>query len=539
MKEIEYKIITLFRDNPHLELSTSEIINKIDPDFKNLTERISHSDSKEAKETKRSRAKLQRRYLYYFSKLLSEDILQIKKIGFKGEKIYSLNVSEQNRTQDPEKRRSLSSISIAKPVHLSLPIEGLEQSGIIHRLESGTWIDRVNSIIIESEMFENVDEFFRIITEISETINDVIALNNFEVMFRKNSYAQIIFFLRKLHKHCSMYGKRASIIIDVANLNYKQDLVETLKDFLGSNEDELISFIFNVEPKDFHDNNNFFRRIIEFFTHSNLFFKNKTIHPPPFFIGRCGPYTVDRKEWEFYTSNKPSNRLGLINSQATMLVDLKRYFNDEGIGINKLNELMKRITHSFFISNSVQRKNAGEYFDKLIRMDDDNIKRLFMFSKNYIRLWNHKLTNKDIDEKDLLRLYSEAKKKIYDFCIAEETIYKSCGMPTRFRIDLSIASEDYVESFFSEPGSKNLVCSGLKDFYDPSFSSWIANEEDYFNIFSGGFEFKVHRRGDIEPDDIIRELVFLLTTYQIPFIHYTFLLNKEKDLKLNYFVDKK
>ncbi len=539
MKEIEYKIITLFRDNPHLELSTSEIINKIDPDFLNLTERITHSDSKEAKEVKRRRAKLQRRYLYYFSKLLSEDILQIKRIGFKGEKIYSLNVTEQDRSKDLEKRRSISSISMAKPVHLSLPIEGLEQSGIIHRLESGTWIERVNSIVIESEMFESVDEFFRIITEISETINDTIALNNFEVCFRKNSCAQIVFFLRKLHKHCSMYGKRVSIIIDVSNLNYKQDLIEALKDFLGSNEDELISFIFNVEPKDFHDNNIFFRKIIEFFIDSKLLFKNKNIHPSPYFIGRAGPYTIDKKEWDFYISNKPSNRLGLINSQATMLVDLKRYFNDEGININKLNELMKRITHSFFISNSIQRKNAGEYFDNLIRMDDDNIKRLFMFSKNYIRLWNYNLTSNEIDERSLLRIYSEAKKKINDFCIAEETIYKSCGMPTRFRIDLSVASEEYVQRFFSEPAGKKTISSGLKDFYDRSFSEQIAKEEDYFNIFSGGFEFLVHRRGDIEPDDVIREMVFLLTTYQMPFIHYTFVLNKEKDLKLNYFVDKK
>jgi hypothetical protein len=147
---------------------------------------------------------------------------------------------------------------------------------------------------------------------------------------------------------------------------------------------------------------------------------------------------------------------------------------------------------------------------------------LFSYSRNYIRFWNYGWKESKLDPKLVLDLIKSTKKTTDDFCTSEETIYKACGMPTRFKIGFSCAFKEMNKEEFSEEKFRKLQIRRLEDLYSEEIKKLIFEKEELFNLFDGGDRLRFYRTGEFAPKDIVREINVILNTYRIPFFCYDF-----------------
>ncbi|MFH1317378.1 MAG: hypothetical protein ABII01_07695 [Candidatus Woesearchaeota archaeon] len=533
-------ILDLFKKDPFKDLSTSEIVENIETeeirDIDNILNN-DYIDNDKIRLAKRKKAQLHRKILYHLNEYVNQGILKVSKEGVKGEKYFALDIEEgEEMVIDDHIRKK--SITISKPQTPTIPIEGYEQKGIVHRLEPSTWIERLNSIIIECGMFNSLKELLHFISTCFSNINDTIALNDFEYLFKKYEVNQIISFTNQLNIRCHDYGKRLSCIFDVTNIDKSTPIISFLEGYQKL-KDKNIYFIFDIKVREFQDHSLFFEKLIEIFSKSNsyLYIKNQDLYQAPYILGRAGPYAFDETEWKMYKKELQRNLKSMVCAHSTIMVDAERFFNEESMEIDDFKNLNLKIAESLLNANSIQRKRSDEFFSNIIKLNEPNINDIFIYSKNYVRFWNYGFKRNDIDQDDLINLFKKTKRAVDKYCIYEETIYKSCGMPTRFRIAFSIAFDDFVQNIFSKPMYKPFIITGLKDFYNEENKKILERKEAFFKIFDGGDLITFYRKGNYDSKDIIREISFILNTYKIPFFRFNFGNPIESNMSLSKFME--
>ncbi len=533
-------ILGLFKRNPHAELSTSEIVENIEKNKILGIEEIlkqKYSDKEQIKKAKREKAQLHRKTLYHLNELVDRSILRVKKEGKKGTKYFELDIEEgEELSIDSVKKKSI--ITISKPKQSpSLPIEGYEQKGIIHRLEPATWIERLNSILIECQRFDDLKELLHFISTCFSNVNDVIALNDFELLFHKYDSERMENFINKLNSRCSDYGKRICCIFDMTNFKNEEEVIKFLKNYQHSKHKN-ISFIFDTKVREFQEHSLFFEKIIKIMEDKEdyLYIKNQDLHEAPYLIGRGGPYAFDENEWRRYKKDLQKKMHCLICAHSSIMVDGQRFFEEYKRDPEEFRKFNMKVAHALLNANSIQRRRAEELFSDLILLNEPYVKDLFIFSKNYIRFWNYGWKREDFDQDFLIDMLKKSKDSIDRFCLSQETIYNSCGMPTRFRIAFSFAFESFVKDIFSKSLFKKFVISGIKDFYKEDIKKILEDKERLFGVFDGGDMITFNRIGKIDSKDIIREISFIMNTYKIPFFRWKFGDVKGKDLSLGRFI---
>ncbi len=296
-----------------------------------------------------------------------------------------------------------------------------------------------------------------------------------------------------------------------------------------------LRFIFDITQKEYQEHSSFFESLINLFSRTDLsiYFKNQGVHRAPYFIGRAGPYTFDEASWSRYKRDLWGNIPYLVCSQSTVMVDTERFYAQEGKNVEVFNNLMERIINSLLSSNIMQRANCNEYFESLIKLNDKYTREYFMFSRNYIRFWNYGWKRPDFDQNSMINLFKEAKSMIDKFCSWEETIYKSCGMPTRFKVALSCAFEEFIKDIFSKSKYSRFYIHDIKDFYRPEVKEILNTKEKLFKYFDGGDLISLYKTGSLDVDEVLREVGFLLSSYNIPFFRLNFNNIQYQDISLN------
>jgi len=135
----------------------------------------------------------------------------------------------------------------------------------------------------------------------------------------------------------------------------------------------------------------------------------------------------------------------------------------------------------------------------------------------------------------VIDLIESIKQEVDEFCITEETIYKACGMPTRFKVAFSCAFSEFDEEL-SEKQFKKILINKFDDLYSPEIKEYLQARAKVFKIFDGGDRVRLYRTGRFLPEDIIRELNIILNSYQLPFICYNFGKLKGGNLKITEFM---
>jgi len=158
-------------------------------------------------------------------------------------------------------------------------------------------------------------------------------------------------------------------------------------------------------------------------------------------------------------------------------------------------------------------------------------KQVFTFSYTYIRLWNYDLLfssepNDDTGFVIFNDLLISAVDELDEFCKSEETIFRSCGIPIRFKVVLSSAFRRFDKDFLSPRIYKKVLIKGLSDYYSESVIRDIRRRESLYRVFKGGDRVRFFRDSRSLSEEIISEFHYLLNNHYLPFFTYDF-----RDLK--------
>src|SRR3989344_479800 len=511
MADKKQEILDVFRRKPGEEFSTTYIVSRVySEDFLKLNNILNDkfSDERKKKNAKRGLASLHRKTLYYLNTMVNEDLLKETSIGKKNEKCFTLNLDVLAATSQ----------GFDEPVPV-VPIEGYMERGITHRLDEAGWVERVNCVLIEGSVVENLNELNKLTAVSMKNVNDVVGINDFEMQINRDT----ISFLRKLNSRFSDYGRQVCLIIDFTNLVDSNVLFKLVSDVLDLKLNNL-TFIFDVQPREFQDNSDFFEKLIKLYQEfgKEIYIKNQGVHKAPYVLGKAGPYTFSEKEWATYKSEVYGRLKGIALGQSTVMVDADSFIKEPNFNSDEFNRLMKKISESFLIINSIQRRKAENYFSGFVRYGSMPKEILFL-AKDYIRFWNYGWKRKNLEQEMLIEAIKKKKEAVNNFCIYEETIYKSCGMPVRFKIAFSCAAMEFIKNFFSKPKYMQFYIEDIKDFYKPEVKEILRTKEKIFEIFDGGDLISFYKRSNYNAEDIMREISFILGTYKIPFFRYSFL----------------
>ena len=171
MNNTKEKIISAFKEKGP-ELSTRDIAFLVYEDYI-----LEPSKPKE----KRHVAKTHRKLLHHINLLIRDNILRVARHGEKGHKYFCLNLEEGEEITGLS-RKYKKRIIAGKPRVPILPIEGYEKQGIVIKHKAGTWIDKLNSILIQCEKIESLNHLKDIIEKSFSSINDCICLNDFDLI---------------------------------------------------------------------------------------------------------------------------------------------------------------------------------------------------------------------------------------------------------------------------------------------------------------------------------------------------------------------
>ncbi|MEM4282498.1 MAG: hypothetical protein QXU88_01535 [Candidatus Woesearchaeota archaeon] len=527
--DFETSILELLAKNPEKEFSTTEIVEKLTPGYDEIERLLISSDVERQKQAKRRKAQLHRRILYYLNKLVLEGYIRITKEGKNKEKSFAIVAGVEVPHFD--------NITVTRPITPPMPVEGYEQKGIIYKLEATTWIDRLNSVLLEASLFKSPKGLWHAINGCFGVVNDVIAVNDFEVMVQKSETQLLAPFVTKLNAKCDDYGKKICYIIDMTNVTKGEPILKLIS-LLLQQKNRNITFVFDTQLKEFYEHSDFFEKLVQLYSRHNesLYIKNQNCYQAPYFVGKAGPYTFSENEWLLYEKEMQGHIPGLICGQSTIMVDVERFFQNQEKAIEQFKRFVLKIADSLLLANSLQRQRSDELFGSLIALDPSHAKNFFMFGKNYVRFWNYGWKNSQFSIEFLLSYLKESKKAVDDFCIAEDTIYKSCGMPTRFRVAFSCAFDDFVRDIFTKPSYKRYFVRGLSDLYNDELKQVMETKEKLFEVFDGGDMISFYKKGPMQPKDVLREMGFILNTYRLPFFRYSFSGALELNVRLEQFL---
>jgi hypothetical protein len=361
-----------------------------------------------------------------------------------------------------------------------------------------------------------------------DIVNDTICLDGFDVILEKNDKKEILDFLDKLEEECKDFGMKVSCIINIERMKQPLfgEIVEKITDFNFKN----VIFLYNLDSETLQENFGLINDISSIYIRkkAEMYIKNRRLQKSPYFIGLSGPYCVLDKEYNTETC------LSIACAQSSLIVDVEKFYSLYGLDTEKFSQLMINVSRSFLSANSIQRRKSREYFKEVINLDKQSSKEFLEFSRNYIRFWNYGLMQPGIDPKLVLNMISEAKKKIDQFSIAEETIYKACGMPTRFKIALACAFKE-ADTKLSQAKYKRLEINNLDDLYRAKTKKEINEKETVTLMFDGGNDVTFHRGGDFSSEDVVREISVIINTYKMPLFSYNFR-NIRGDMKITSYI---
>lgn len=511
MKDIESEILNKFRNEPK-EYDTTGLARAIFQEYREIDELLNSSDKQRQNEGKAQKFKLHRKLLYYLNKLVEERILNVVRIQEKGEKVFALAMSEGNITIE----RGYKKITITKPATASNHIETYERQGLMKKFDEQTWISRLNAIMLECSMIKP-DKAYTMIREMFNNVNDVIALNDFQIHLGD----ECIQLIDKLSKDCMDMDRTISLIINFDDID-KKSLRGFITGYAEMNP-KRINIVFNTNSRELQRNSEIWEHIIKEFSGKKIKIniKNKDINNSPSMIGRAGIYSFDEEEYNTYIKMVKGRTIGLSCSQSSIAINMNKFFETYKTG-KEFRQAILNAAKVLLSANAIQRRKSNEYFRNINNQNGQYAADFYRFNRNYIRLWNYDW-HKDIkDNQEMIGLLGSTKELIEHFCISEETIFKSCGIPIRFRVSFSSAFKNFDSKFMGEREYQKTTVRNIDDYQSGDIKDFIIAREKLFEIFEGCDRLRIFRSHESSTQEIFREFSFILNTYKIPFFTYDF-----------------
>ncbi len=499
----------------HQELSTSQLVSIIFPkEFSLIKNDCDEFGIPKTKANRKLKAMLHRKLLYHLNRLVDLGILRVSAERAHGEKFFVLNLREGEEIILKDVRKNY---RISKPHEPNLSIVPLLEKKLLIKLHEETWYSRLNALAINSNYFTTIEELKHAVIKLSQFANDGISIYNFDRFLNNVDFIEEIAHIAKDN-----------------NINFTIEINEPdLKVIQTSFNLDGIKTILCLSSQDLEKYNLEIESLLNYLIESKkqIFIKNKDIHPQPYILGYSGPYTFNPDEWNILNSE---DQMALCCAKTSIGVDFGRLMSEEQ-ALGRIREVFKSIAKSMIAISSYQRTYMLEYFSELLRSLGKNARNFFKISNNYIRLWNYGLKESDEKSQLIIPFLRSLKEEINNFCSQEESIYKSCGMPTRFRISFSYLSRDIGECVLSKSRFERLSIKGIQNLYEKKFIEYIKLREEIARILDGGDRTRFYRFENLDAKAIIKEWHTILTLYRIPLFCYDFRKYAKSTLKLTEF----
>lgn len=527
MHAIEQKILQFFADKGEVERSTSELVKKVFVEEYDEIKKLIHNEQKDpelVKLGKRKKARLHRKLLYHLNKLEEDKCLKVTRVIGKGEKYFKLNMLNGERDEKPsEYKKVLESFTNIKELSpLITGLEEYEQEEIIKRFDNSNWLTKINSLLIEVKAFSDVKKLYSLMEDLYVIYNDVVGLNNFQDVVESMKFEDLTNFVKKVNLDTKDYNKYVNLIVDLTKVHNSVKLSDFIRAFAEINPDKIF-IIFMTRSKSMLNQNRLITQVIKSFSDNKIRIniQNLDLHESPYMIGRAGCYTFFDDEWkslirqeEFYI---------LCNSETSLYIDLYRLLKKRSY--SDLKEILLKSARALLSATSQQRKRSDTLFKSLKDIDPDSRYNFFEASYNYIRLWNYDLSDDasvDLDFKNFESLINMINQELEDFSKAEETIFKSCGIPIRFKVVLSSAFRRFDKNFLSPRVYKKVTIRSINDYSSEGIIDYIRKRETLYSLFKGGDRVRFFRASSFSTEDVINEFHFLLNNYNLPLFSYDF-----------------
>jgi len=532
MHFIEQQILKKFKKEPLREISTTEMVRAVYPEeYVKIIRDINNemSDKKLAHQAKRKKGKLHRKILYHLNILVQDDILKVNSIKGKGEKYFSLQLEEGELIVEKKHKK----IIISKPSISTNLIEEYETKGIINKFDPDSWINKVNCILLESTTRPGLNNFYELVYSCFSEINDVLGLNNFEYHIQNSSQENIHEFLKKIDIDTKDHERFVSLIINVREIKDDKKISEFVKEFAKINPRN-VTLVFKTESKELRSHKTLYQSLASEFSEEEVKINihNRKVHQAPIIVGKAGPYTVSDEEWKDYEDNIRGKTIGLVIANTSIAIDVRRFFK-QSLNNKEFRNLILKTAKTLLKVNTTQKKKANEYFKRLNELNKPYTKKFFAYAKNYIRFWNYDWREKKHEH--IIELLESTKQEINKFCSTQKTIYRACGIPFNFDIVFSSVFRKYTKNLSNRRYIKTTIKS-FKDYHTPEIVKFIETRQKLFKIFDGGDRTRFFRSEELTPQDIIRELAFLMNTYELPLITYDFR-ERKGEMKLTSFIE--
>ncbi|MGV8172542.1 MAG: hypothetical protein ACP5OA_07675 [Candidatus Woesearchaeota archaeon] len=517
MRDTEVIILNIFKNNPSKELNTEAIAKEVYSQEYNIIEDLMHStDKKQVHDGKRRKFQLHRKILYYLNKLMDDNIIKTSRTAEKGEKYFILSAEEG----DTIIGRGYKKIVITKPAASTTYIEQYETKGVMKKYEESSWINRFNSILLECSKIQDIHRLYEIMTELSTIVNDAIALNDFEIIVNSSNDNSIKEFLDKISRDTENFNKTVSIIINISQANNN---IHHFLEYYTKLKSRKTNIIFNISKRDVQKCSKVLGQIFEEFSESKIKinFKNNDIVSAPHFKGRAGIYNFDEDEWNVYLKKYKGSVTSISCSQSQIALNINKFFETYKTD-TEFREAVLDAAKTLLFANTIQRRKSNEYFKSMNTINYPSSTDSYKFSRDYIRFWNYDW-HKDMQENNnLFELIKSTKELVETFCYSEETIFKSCGVPIRFKIAFSSAFRNFDAKFMGERDYKKFTISRAEDYYTSEIKEFLDAREKMFQIFDGGDRLRIFHKSDFAMNEIMHELGILLNAYKVPLFTYDF-----------------
>jgi hypothetical protein len=537
MHHLDIAILNAFKKVEGKELTTSEIVRLIFPDDANTFD-VDGADILFVGGEKKVRGKirhkkslLHKRLLYHLNKLVKNNILKLSGIEEFGEKRFALS-GDSGEIILEDNTKTIVINNNLKPL---TPIDGYEDKKIIKKLDPNNWINKLDSIVLDATKFSDLDKLYNAVYDLFNEVSDCIAILNFEKLIQNKDDTFLSTFIKNLSNDTKDYNKRIGFIINCENIYDKARMKNFIRLF-SSDSNNSLQIFFDVTISAIKQNNTLFSYIIETFSQKKIKIniKNKELCKSPVFFGKAGVYSFDEKEWKLYKKEFADKTIGVSCSSSTLMVDIQEFFNNYK-NAHEFREFMLKANKALLIANVNKRKTAHHCLRSIHKLNKPYSREFFFFERNYIRFWNY---NFKLFEKNsfLLDIFRTIKEESESFFFTEETIYKSCGIPIRFKIAFSSAFRKSDLTMTQRSYVKRTV-HNIKYFDSVDSINYLKTREKLSKIFNGIDRVRFFRVTVDNPKEVINEFNYILKNLHIPFFTYDFAKIKGNAKLTSFFAD--
>ena len=517
MRTIEQGILDIFKHATQ-DVGAEIIAKALYPEeFKKLEKHLESIDKTTIKRATAKRFQLHRKILYYLNKLESQHIIKMTRIEEKGEKLFGLAIDEGEIILE----KGYKKIIITKTALSNSTTEKYEQELIMKKFAQESFISSLNTILLECSFATGIHKFKSIIKECMNQVNDTIALNEFEHIIRlaaENNELEI--FIDEMN--VETLDRNIILSLNITTYEHQKEILQFIQLFAAKHPKN-INIVFNLTTKELNKHATLFEECITLFSEEKIKIniKNNDIKHAPYIKGRAGMYTFDDATWNEYCTQYRSKTIGVSCAQSAIAININRFFENYHTDA-EFRKAVLSAAKMLLSAHTLQRRKLNEYFRTINLLNGVHAGAFYRFQDNYIRFWNYDW-QKHVEEKEVLfDLLKSTKEVIDQFCYSEETIFKSCGIPIRFRIAFSSAFRNFDSKFMGEREYKKAQIRSIEDFYKGELKGFIYTREKMFEIFDGGDRLRIFRSAEFNTKDIIHEWNHILSSYKIPFFTYDF-----------------